>query len=84
MGVESADDVERSHMKRWKGHRIAGILLSAIGFFWLAKRTGWMGHETYWMPHEAIGSPIFWPLVVIAVGLLVLFGLGRRQKKHSE
>jgi len=84
LSAEPADSVERSHIKQRKGHRIVGILLSATGFFWLARRAGWMAHQTGWIPHEAGGLPVFWPLVVISIGLFVLFGLGRDKKKPSE
>lgn len=84
MGIESANEVNRGNVKRRKGHKIFGFLLSVTGFFWLARKAGWMSHDTSWVPHEANGSPIFWPLVVIAIGLLIIFALGGGSKKHSE
>ncbi len=84
MSIESTNSSEKGNVKRrWKGHKIFGILLSIMGFFWLARKAGWMSHDTTWVPHEANSSPIFWPLIVIAIGLLIIFGLGR-EKKHSE
>jgi hypothetical protein len=84
MRIESANEIKKSNVKRGKGHKIFGGLLLVMGFFWLARKAGWMSHDTSWMPHEANGSPIFWPLIVIAIGLLIIFGLGGREKKHPE
>jgi hypothetical protein len=61
---------------RWR--KIAGALLAVMGFFWLAKRAGWLP-----MDH---GVPsVFWPLVVIAIGLSLFFARNNRpgRRPHS-
>ncbi len=49
-----------------------GSLLTTIGFFWLAHKAGWI-------PVSDGGSVIFWPSVIMVLGLIVLFGSGRGQ-----
>ena len=60
---------------RWR--KIAGIALAMVGFFWLAKRAGWM-------PMEHGHPTVFWPLVVVAVGLLLSFGRDHRAGRRIE
>jgi hypothetical protein len=56
-----------------KGHKITGIALSIIGFFWLAKKIGWI-------PVAAGGSTIFWPIVTITVGIVLFLSVRRHHK----
>ena len=46
------------------GHRLFGFTLSAVGFFWLAKKFGWI-------PVAEDGLAIFWPFTVIILGLSI-------------
>ncbi len=55
-----------------RGHKLMGSLLTTIGFFWLAHKAGWI-------PVSDGGSVIFWPSVIMVLGLIVLFGSGRGQ-----
>jgi len=49
---------------RGQGHRLFGFTLSAVGFVWLAKKFGWI-------PVSEGGLAIFWPFVVIILGLFI-------------
>jgi hypothetical protein len=49
---------------RGQGHRLFGFTLSAVGFFWLAKKVGWISMAEN-------GLTIFWPLAVIILGLFI-------------
>lgn len=80
MDIEK-EEAGKGHVNRQKGHKIVGLTLSAMGFFWLSQKAGWMIHDTDWFPHHSDGS-IVWPLVVIAIGLLFIFSIGRK-KRHS-
>ncbi len=82
MDIETTNHVGRGFLKQRKGHKIIGFLLSLVGLLWLARKAGWVSHDTSWAPHYANGSTIFWPLVLIAVGLFLIFGLGDGSKKH--
>jgi hypothetical protein len=73
-GLESE---QLSQGLRRKGHKLAGILLAAIGLSWLAHKAGWM-------PVSADGSVIFWPLFTIGVGLSILLGSRHRQAEDSK
>lgn len=84
MDIKTVDKNCNCMRKQKKGHRIIGVLLSGIGLFWLARKAGWMSYDTSWVPHHANGSTMFWPLVLIAVGLLLIFRLGGRGKDHSK
>ena len=46
--------------------KLVGILLAVMGFFWLAHKAGWM-------PADHGHPAIFWPIVVIAIGLFMFF-----------
>jgi hypothetical protein len=83
MHIESAESVEKGSVKVRKGHKVTGILLSILGSLWLARKTGWMPNETDLVPHHATGG-IFLPVVLIASGLLLVFGLMGRGRKQSK
>lgn len=57
--------------ERSKGHTIVGVALSAFGIFWLAKKVGWI-------PVAAGSSNVFWPAVIIAVGIAMILSARRR------
>ncbi len=59
------------------GHKLMGIGLALIGFFWFAKNVGWI-------PVAAGGSAIFWPAVLFIFGVFIIVGTGHRRKKHAE
>jgi len=69
------------HIKREERHRHfhkpAGIFLMPIGFFWFARKVGWI-------PVEAGGPDIFWPVVVLALGVSILIGSRYRRNRHEE
>ncbi len=59
------------------GHKLMGISLALIGFFWFAKNVGWI-------PVAAGGSAIFWPAALFIFGVFIIVGTGHRRKKHVE
>ena len=59
------------------GHKLVGILLATIGFFWLANKAGWI-------PVSEGGSVIFWPLVTIGLGLSILLSSRRGRAKDNQ
>ncbi len=84
MDVEATNHVGSGFLKQRKEHKIIGFSLSVIGLFWLARKAGWVSHDMDWVPHHASGSTIFWPLVLIALGVFLIFGLGDGGKKHLK
>ena len=62
---------------RGRRQKVLGIALAVIGLFWLAKRAGWM-------PVEHGHPTVFWPLVVVAIGLLLFFGRDHWAGRGSE
>jgi hypothetical protein len=47
-----------------------GVLVSLVGFFWFAKKIGWI-------PVAAGGSAVFWPAIVMVIGLVIALGSRR-------
>ncbi len=71
MDVEATDNAEKKEVRRWRGHRITGILLAVLGSLWLARKAGWM-------PQHNTGG-ILLPVILIISGLLLVSGMvGRR------
>jgi hypothetical protein len=62
---------------RGQGHRLIGITLSAIGFFWLAKMVGWI-------PMAESGLTIFWPFVIIILGLFMALCTCKVENKATK
>lgn len=58
------------------GHRLTGLVLLVTGFFWLAHKAGWI-------PVHEGGSVLFWPLMTLIAGA-VLLCLPRRNKEEGE
>ncbi len=58
-----------------KGHKLTGMALSIVGFFWLAKKIGWI-------PATVSGASIFWPSVTIAAGLFLLIAINRHRDRE--
>jgi hypothetical protein len=71
MAIETDNALMKGEGKRGRWHKLTGVLLAVIGFFWLAKKAGWM-------PTEHSHSAIFWPIVVIAAGLFIFFSSRHR------
>ncbi len=77
MTKESLSKHIKCDVKNRRGHNLIGIILALIGFFWFAKKIGWI-------PVAVGGSAIFWPAVVIALGVFMIVGTRNRRKKHAE
>jgi len=77
MKSETNDDSSKGCERRGGLQKISGIFLSVLGLLWLSKRAGWMP-----MDH---GHPaLFWPVVVLAIGLFLLVGSKHRHNRNSE
>jgi hypothetical protein len=50
-------------------------VIAVIGFFWLAKKVGWV-------PVAAGGSSVFWPVVTIALAVMVIFSTRHSRKRN--
>lgn len=60
---------------RKNGKVFAGLLISTVGFFWLAKKVGWIP--------VAGGSGLIWPVVIMFLGaVIILFTLVHSRQKH--
>lgn len=75
MAIETDNAPMKGEGKRGRWHKLTGVLLAVIGFFWLAKKAGWM-------PTEHSHSAIFWPIVVMAIGLFVFFHDRHGSNRH--
>jgi biotin transporter BioY len=64
-------------IKHRRAHKLIGIVIAGIGFFWLAKKVGWI-------PAAASGSSVFWPVVMIVLAVLVIFSSKHRRNRHGE
>jgi len=60
---------------RWQ--KMAGFALAVVGVFWLAKRAGWL-------PTDHDHPALFWPMAVIAIGLLLYFGRNHGRDRHAK
>jgi hypothetical protein len=69
----STDIKGRTRHAYW--HKLSGILIAVVGFFWLASKVGWI-------PVAAGGSGIFWPVLTIMLGLW--FAFSKRRVKARE
>ena len=76
MAIETDKSSVKGEARQGGLRRLVGVLLSVTGFLWLAKKAGWM-------PIEHSQSTIFWPVVVIAVGLLIFFSSRQRRTRHT-
>lgn len=63
-----ADETHRN------GHKLIGISLALIGFFWFAKNVGWI-------PAAAGGSTIFWPAVLFIFGVFIVVSASHKRKR---
>ena len=72
MTTKSMTNNHMNHgVERRKGHTIIGVALAIIGFFWLAKKVGWI-------PVAAGSSLVFWPAVIIVLGIAIILSARRR------
>ncbi len=73
--MEKAIRTQGQHRKG-RFHTLAGIAVSVVGVFWLAKTLGWI-------PVVAGGSQVFWPILAIVLGLVLVFGTRRTRTNKS-
>lgn len=66
MTDETGNVPVKGEARRGGVRKLAGVVVAVFGFFWLAHKAGWM-------PVEHGHPAIFWPLVVIAIGLFMFF-----------
>lgn len=61
--------------KHRRTHKLIGIVMALIGFLWLAKKVGWI-------PAAASASSVFWPVVLIVLGLWFAFSHHRAKARN--
>ncbi len=67
------------HVKGFRhgqGHTSVGAFLAIMGFFWLSKKAGWI-------PAHMHDASLFWPIVVLAVGVMLLVSRHARTKHEG-
>jgi hypothetical protein len=67
---ESISTNIKGHTRNRQWHKLSGVVLSMVGFFWLAKKVGWI-------PVAAGGPVIIWLVLTIMLGLWLAFGKQR-------
>ncbi len=67
----------KGHTRDGRWHKLSGILLAVLGFFWLAKKVGWI-------PVAAGGSVIFWPALTIVFGLWLAYSRHRVKDRDQK
>ncbi len=77
MTKESTSKNIKGHTRQGHWHKLSGILLSVIGFFWFASKIGWI-------PVEEGGSVIFWPVLTIILGLWLAFSRHRVKARDQK
>lgn len=60
-----------------RGRIFFGILLTAVGAFWLALKLGWI-------PAYGFEAVIFWPLMLILIGTWIVVKTIARRKSYGE
>lgn len=63
-------------LKPRNGQRLTGMVLLVLGFFWFAHKIGWI-------PVHGGGSVLFWPVVTMLAGAILLW-LPRRHRAEPE
>ena len=63
--------------RRGQIHFFIGTFLAIMGFFWLSKKAGWI-------PTEMHDASLFWPIVVLAVGVMLLVSWHARTKHEGQ
>jgi hypothetical protein len=77
MAKESISTDIKGHTRQGRWHKLTGILLAVIGFFWFAKKVGWI-------PVATGGSVIFWPVLTIMLGLWLAFSRHRLKARDQK
>jgi hypothetical protein len=77
MVKESISTNNKGHSRHGNLHKLFGILIAVVGFFWLAKKIGWI-------PVAAGGSGIFWPVLTIVLGLWFAFSKRRVRARDQK
>ncbi|UCE72557.1 MAG: hypothetical protein JSU99_04400 [Nitrospiraceae bacterium] len=77
MTKESISTDIKGHAGHRDWHKLLGILLAVVGFFWLAKKVGWI-------PVAAGGSVAFWPVLTILLGLWIAFSRHRVKARDHK
>ena len=77
MTIKSISANIKGHTRNGHWHKLSGILLAVVGFFWLAKKVGWI-------PVAAGGSVILWPVLTILLGLWFAFGKHRAKVRDFK
>jgi hypothetical protein len=77
MKKESVSTNIKGHTRHGHWHKLFGILLAVVGFFWLAKKVGWI-------PVAGGGSVIFWPVITILLGLWLTFSRHRVKTRDQK
>lgn len=62
--------------RRGQGRTLVGAFLAIMGFFWLSKKAGWI-------PTELHDASLFWPIAVLAVGVMLLVSRHARTKHEG-
>lgn len=63
--------------KRGQIRFIIGVFLAVMGYFWLSKRAGWFPCETH-------NTSLLWPIVVMTVGVILLFGRYAKDRREAQ
>jgi hypothetical protein len=58
-------------------HKLVGVGIALMGFFWFGNLAGWI-------PVDEGGSPLFWPVVTVAIGVGIILRAGKRRGTKSE
>ncbi len=70
----------KDHVKgfrRGRGRTLVGAFLAIMGFFWMSKKAGWI-------PTEMHDASLFWPIVVMAIGVILLFSQHARTRHEGQ
>jgi hypothetical protein len=76
MAKESISTDIKGHTRQGRWHKLTGILLAVIGFFWFAKKVGWI-------PVVAGEFITIWPVLTIMLGLWLAFS-GHKVKARDQ
>ncbi len=62
--------------RRGQGRTLVGAFLAIMGFFWLSKKAGWI-------PTEMHDASLFWPIVVLIIGIMLLVSRHTRARHEG-
>ncbi len=63
--------------KRGHGRTLVGAFMAIMGFFWLSKKAGWI-------PTEMHDASLFWPIVVLVIGVMLLISRHARTRYEGQ